>query len=282
MPFPQRWPASISIPRVLLSATWALVGLLLTPSWTQAVGLSNIQVQSKLNQRFKAHIELVSSEPIDAENLHASLASAADFARVGYERPFLLSQLRFKPVTLDDGRTLIRISSKESIKEPYLKFLVELSRRQGRIVRAYSVMLEPNRHAPAKPKAQSQMAQHPQTAFKRPSNPVTPKPRSTTAKAVAPSTDRHTGLATTPNYPLSYGPVNAGDTLWSIASALRPRGASVEQVLMALYRNNPDAFPSAHISDLKAGHTLRISSPDELFLLDKKQARLAFQDQESR
>jgi pilus assembly protein FimV len=259
-------------------AIWLLIALLL-PSWAQAIGLSGIRVHSLLNQPFKAEVELISREPISVDSVHVSLASAEDFARVGYERPFLLSQLRFEPVTLDDGRTLIRIHSKVSIKEPYLKFLLEISRQQGRIVRAYSVMLEPpvSHRRPVVEVAKA--------AKKPPLEGVQAAQASVPASAAKPSpTVRHArpSALSVNAFPLTYGPVGPGETLWSIASAARHPGASVEQMLMAFYRNNPQAFPSAHISDLKAGEMLRIPSKEELFLLNKSQARLAFEDQQKR
>ncbi|PUZ79340.1 FimV/HubP family polar landmark protein [Vibrio vulnificus] len=58
-----------------------------------------------------------------------------------------------------------------------------------------------------------------------------------------------------------YGPTSANETLWSIASKLRPaNNVSVQQTLLAIYRLNPQAFENQNIHSLVPGSTLRVPS----------------------
>ncbi|RZP68641.1 FimV/HubP family polar landmark protein [Vibrio vulnificus] len=58
-----------------------------------------------------------------------------------------------------------------------------------------------------------------------------------------------------------YGPTSANETLWSIASKLRPaNNVSVQQTLLAIYRLNPQAFENQNIHSLVSGSTLRVPS----------------------
>lgn len=72
---------------VLSPALWV------STAW--AIGLGEIEVNSRLNQRFSATIPLTSVAPEEADGLRVGLASNADFARAGIERTEYLSSLVF-------------------------------------------------------------------------------------------------------------------------------------------------------------------------------------------
>lgn len=56
-----------------------------------------------------------------------------------------------------------------------------------------------------------------------------------------------------------YGPTKASETLWSIASRVRPSNrVSVQQTIGALYRLNPSAFELDNLHGLKPGSRLRL------------------------
>lgn len=52
--------------------------------------------------------------------------------------------------------------------------------------------------------------------------------------------------------------VKRGDTLYAVARRLRPEGVTLNQVLVALYRANPDAFLGGNINQLRAGAVLSV------------------------
>ncbi len=58
-----------------------------------------------------------------------------------------------------------------------------------------------------------------------------------------------------------FGPTSANQTLWSIASQLRPSSSvTVQQTLLAIYQLNPQAFENQNIHTLIPGSTLRVPS----------------------
>lgn len=108
-----------------------------------AVGFGEIKLFSYLNEPLSAEIELLGTESYDADRLMVALGSAQEFKRAGLERPFFLSQLKFEVRRLASSRTFIKIWSKEAIKQPYLEFLLDLSWPGGRLVRGYTLLLDP-------------------------------------------------------------------------------------------------------------------------------------------
>ena len=119
------------------------ISLALSPAGVSALGLGDIHPRSVLNQGFKADIDLVAVKPGELEDVKVSLASPEAFERAGVERPYLLSKLRFKPERKPDGSAVIRVTSRQPIREPFLNFLVEVNWPKGRLVREYTVLLDP-------------------------------------------------------------------------------------------------------------------------------------------
>lgn len=70
-----------------------------------------------------------------------------------------------------------------------------------------------------------------------------------------------------------FGPTGENQTLWSIASELRPsRNVSVQQTLLAIYRINPQAFDNQNIHELIPGSRLRVPSLEQVRSATTEQA----------
>ena len=123
-------------------ATAAAVSLALASSGAFGLGLGEIEMQSALNQRLEAEIQLTSVEPGELEGMIVQLASAEAFARAGIERSSVLTDLQFS-VDQSSGNPVIKIESSSPVVEPFLNFLVEVDWPQGRMVREYTVLLDP-------------------------------------------------------------------------------------------------------------------------------------------
>jgi pilus assembly protein FimV len=121
-----------------------LATLLLFPASLWAIGLGDMEVSSKLNQRFVATIAIVGASADQLADAEASLADTEAFQRAGLDRHYILTTLRFETIVGDDGAGYLRITSTKSIREPGLSFIIELKWRQGLIRRQYSVLLETN------------------------------------------------------------------------------------------------------------------------------------------
>jgi len=124
-------------------AKWLLLaGVFSHSTWSMALGLGEITVHSALNQPFKADIALVDVGTLTQNDLSASLASADEFGRAGVERVFFLNDLKFTPI-LRGSRQMIRVTSGKPVNEPFLNFLVQLDQPNGRLLREYTVLIDP-------------------------------------------------------------------------------------------------------------------------------------------
>ncbi|MFJ2280396.1 FimV/HubP family polar landmark protein [Pseudomonas sp. NPDC087803] len=124
-------------------AKWLLVaGVFSYSTWSMALGLGDITVHSALNQPLKADIALVDAGGLSASDLSVSLATADEFGRAGVERVFFLNDLKFTPI-LHGNRQMIRVTSRKPVNEPFLNFLVQLNQPNGRLLREYTVLIDP-------------------------------------------------------------------------------------------------------------------------------------------
>ncbi len=120
------------------------IALLLFPLSSFALGLGEIEVSSFLNQPLKAEIEVVSARPGEIDDLLVSLASRQAFRKAGLERPTDLSKLRFTVEKSEDGESAkILVTTKTPVKEPFLNFLIEADWARGRLLREFTVLLDP-------------------------------------------------------------------------------------------------------------------------------------------
>ena len=135
------------MPRRSNRISLALVLLLSGNAW--ALGLGEIRLDSALNAPMRAQIELLSATPEELENLQVGLASQETFERYGLDRPYYLQDLRFEIVKSGSSEgNYIRVSSTTPITEPFLTFLVEAMWSRGRLLREYTVLLDPPTFAP--------------------------------------------------------------------------------------------------------------------------------------
>jgi pilus assembly protein FimV len=238
------------------------VATALSPVGAFALGLGDINSQSALNQKFKAEIDLLSVDQEVIQDIRVNLASDDAFQRAGIERLFLLGGLRFEPMYSASGKPVISVTSEDPIREPFLNFLLEVNWPKGRMVREYTVLLDPPvtlSRTPAEvsaPKVSTSPATRSVAAPVRPSRPA-PAPMAVVGGR-------------------EYGPVRPNDNLWSIAKGMRAQNESIEQVMMALQRNNPDAFINNNVNNLKVGKVLRLPEGTDVTSLSRQAARQEF------
>ena len=131
-------------PANLLTAA-ALLGL---PTAGFALGLGDIQLKSALNQPLDAQIEILGATPQDLRDLHATVAGRETFNRYGLDYPQMLGSFHFSVEKGADGRDVLRVTSPQPVTEPFLTFLVEADWARGRLLREYTVLLDPPIYAP--------------------------------------------------------------------------------------------------------------------------------------
>jgi pilus assembly protein FimV len=225
---------------------FALLCLAVWASTSHAVSMGPIETQSALYQKFQAEIEISNLGEVDPLQLQASLASTEDFERVGVERFFYLSELRFE-ISPRGKQYILEITSPRTISEPYLDFVVELAWRGGRMLRSYTVLLDPPGWV--------------NTARKAPAIVAQPKPAQPRRADSAPREGRY------------YGPTAANDTMWKVGHATRANERiSVYQQMMAIKRLNPDAYVDDNINLLKRGQMLLLPSVSQADSLSHNEA----------
>lgn len=257
-----------------LSTTLAVIGIL-TPLGANALGIGEIKLRSSLNQSLNAEIPLVTSGAESLSDIRVSLAPPDAFARAGIERPYFLSKLHFEPIQKDDGSSVIKVTSLDAIHEPYLNFLIAVDWPQGRLLREFTVLVDPPAsyaqgaaEPPELPEIEQAASRPEQTDYAGLSTPSS----ASVNGGSAPASDR----AIDPAVKLSgseYGPVQREATLWSIAKLLNADHAvTQEQMVLGLYRANPQSFSKDSANTLKAGETLKIPDRETLLSIPADEA----------
>ncbi|PVZ16188.1 MULTISPECIES: FimV/HubP family polar landmark protein [unclassified Pseudomonas] len=213
----------------------------LSSGLAQALELGEVTLKSAPNQPLLAEIELRDVGNLTAPEVVPSLASPEDFSKAGVNRAAYLSQLSFTPVINAQGRSVIQVTSASVLPDPMVKFLVQVVYPAGRLMRDYSVLVDPSKLSPQAPAA-------------TPAASAAPTPAVTTTGKNAQYTTK------------------SPDTLWEIAARSRPAGASVQQTMLAIQALNPDAFLDSNINRLRAGQVLRLPDAPNATALGQPQA----------
>ena len=287
----------------LIIAIW-LAALL--PTNSLALGLGEIEVTSFLNQPLNAEIQVISARPGEIDDLLVSLASREAFTRAGLSRPRHLSDLRFTVKKSEEGdEAVVIVTTKSAVKEPFLNFLIEADWSKGRVLREFTVLLDPPFYAdqPAPVETTTQSAEQPASEEPSVSDIVeqagvtstvdTSEPTESSSEIIEPialTEDTSPEMAAEPESSsqtisssetfteeipgIAQGDVTVvkGDTLWSIASRYKDEDHSMAQVMLAFQRSNPDAFNDGNINNLRKGAVLRAPGADEIDAMGKQES----------
>jgi len=270
---------------------------LLVPSRGNTLGLGEIELHSSLNEELNAEIALLSIGQESAETIIVKLASKAEFNRAGIDRPFILNDLKFT-VKVKNDKPYIEVTSKKSIREPFLSFLLDIDWPRGHILREFTLLLDPpvfmqasaegaptktvvsplistkiesseqtlNRPAYEAASGSNSLAGAPATAAPGPPRQAAEPVQ---ARAVAPYRASADGYR-----------VQRADTAWKIAERLvAGKDISIEQMMMALLRRNPEAFIQDNINGIKRGYILRVPDQQDILALDNKTALIQVKEQ---
>ncbi len=333
--------------------------MLMLPGLGLAVGMSDIDLESKLNQPFKAEVNILELGNVPLGDLKVKLAPKNAFAQINLDRPTYLKEFKFKVQKNANGQPVIKITTQDPLTHPVVSFLVSLSWPNGQLYREYTVFLDPpdyenaapvshtvtstaTTHLPrppqlhhispnhneragvttsvpvpeAKPKSATPPAYSPKpktsavtrstATASQPSQKPLPRPqlldgklppqqpskvakqaiqKPATQKPAAPSVKASTPVAAKTSPPpakakphagakeVIYGPTTAQDNLWEIAKTVRPNETiSLQQVAMAILKQNPRAFSHQNVNGLKSGYTLKVPSLAQMQALTHSQA----------
>ncbi len=117
--------------------------LIVTPLVANALGFGNIKLNSALNEPLDAEIGLLSATVDEVSGLKVQMASREAFLRAGVDRPSFLGAFNIEIKSRTDDSFYIHMTSRQPVREPFLNFLLELNWYNGRILREYTVLLDP-------------------------------------------------------------------------------------------------------------------------------------------
>ncbi len=249
---------------------------LLAPVSGHPLGIGDIRVHSALNQNLNAEINLVASRGENPTNIKVNLAPPEKFDEAGVPWSYFLSKIRFQPIIKPNGSMVIKVTSREALKEPFLNFLLEVSWPKGNLYREFTVLVDP----PADYQQSAPTYQEP--VYQEPAYPINSKyenyspgqedyatrnrPVRHANRPARSSAGNYGGQITT----------RRNDTLWNVAERVRGSGVSVEQMMIALYQQNQHAFYQQNVNALSAGKTLKVPEKDVVQQTSRPEALAEF------
>jgi pilus assembly protein FimV len=262
--------------------------LLVAGGAAQALGLGKLNVQSALGETMRAEIDITSLTSEEAATLKVRVAPPESYRATGVDYNPVLTSAQVQ-VVRRDGRTLLRVSSDRAVQEPFVDVILELTWSSGRLVREYTLLFDP----PSLPKPAPIVTAPPAiAAAPAPATPASSEAVPAPAPAVTTALPRNGSAASAPApiavaRPPAPAPapvrspvtaaseyrVRAGDSLSKVAARTQVSGISLDQMLVGLFRNNPDAFIDGNMNLLKSGAVLQVPSSDALASVPAPEAR---------
>lgn len=242
-------------------ASAIIVASALNAAQVNALGLGELQLHSALNEPLNAEIKLLSVGDLTNNQILVKLANQDDFEKAGVDRNFFLTDLKFTVQLDGKGNGVIKIKTRRLVNEPYLNFVVEAKWPAGKLLREYTSLLDLPIYTEEKTSTTVNLGTT-SSASTRTAPVAKDQPRKT-----QPPVQRRSPVSTAPRYDGENYQIAKNDTLWAIASKVRPsNNVSIQQTIVALQQLNPEAFVNNNINRLKAGHVLRV--PDEQLVRD--------------
>ena len=276
-----RWPLGAVAGAVALAGS-----LVCLPA--HALSLGRITVQSSLGEPLRAEIEISDISPQEASTLNARLGTADAFKAAGLEFSQVLNGVEINLQRRPDGRSFLRLRGNRPIAEPFLDLLIQTNTANGSLSRDYAVLLDPPSTKPntvaAAPTTPAAVAGPPTPAFRAATEMSRPVPAAagnapSAAAARAESPARPAAPPTAKNTPASLATsgdrqvtVKPGDTAGKLAVQSKPEGISLDQMLLAMQRGNPNAFIGGNVNRIKAGAVVNLPDAEAARLANPTEA----------
>jgi pilus assembly protein FimV len=277
----------------------------LLPGLGHALAVKELQTRSALGEPFQAEVELIELGDLNADEIKVSLASQEDFDRMGIDRVYFLTDLKFNVVVNQGGRSYISITSAKPVVEPYLDLVVRIAWPGNARLQEVTALLDPpvvvDSAAPDVTAAVSSgpaevTATEPpplESAPVEPVAPVTPAEAESPQPVIAEEKPPEPVVAPEPK-PVAPAPVESspkpalsaddykvqpGDTMSSIAQRFRAGEATTPQAMIAIQRANPNAFAGGNLNQLKRGQVLRIPTESQMREVSSREALASVREQ---
>jgi pilus assembly protein FimV len=248
-----------------------------------ALGLGELTLDSFLNEPLTATVDILNSDGLHEDQIRVRLATSDDFEKLNIDRAYFLTSIKFEVNIDENGRGTIRLSSEDPVLEPYLDFLIEARWPSGRLLREYTVLVDP----PAFD-TQNAVISASERVSETEGDMSSPKKKTETANASTgtqvkthksdladgemPRRDFSSNASGTP-LPGDRYMIKRDETLWGIALKSKPEGTSVHQTMLDIQRLNPNAFIDGNINRIKAGYIVYLPSSSDITSSDLASAR---------
>ncbi|HYC45742.1 MAG TPA: FimV/HubP family polar landmark protein, partial [Burkholderiales bacterium] len=250
--------------------------MLLMPLGADAAGLGRLTVISALGQPLNAEVELLSVQKNETITGRLSTPEVYQQANVPYNNALVGTRVSLERRA--NGQSYLKITSPRAITEPFLELLIEINSEHGRVVRQYTTLLDPPGYGRAAgeipppvatgPASRPPVAAAPSAA----TSPLAPGSAAAPPAAAAKPQARAPAPAPAASGARQYGPIKPGETLGRIARSVKPEGVSLEQTLVGLYRQNPDAFIRKNMNLVRSGRILKVPEASELAATPRREA----------
>ncbi len=255
----------VSLLVIILMLPWAAI---------YAAGLGKLTLNSGLGQPLNAEIDIVTTNSDEAPSLKASVATREAFDQAGINYEPFFSSFKISIESRANGKPYIKLTSPQAVNDPFLNILMELNWASGRLLREYTLLLDPV-EVNTQDLAAPNVGPDPIIVSTR----QDPENASDTKKDRQIESSSKSSNSSLNQTKESYGPVSRGDTLSSIARQVLPTGVNLNQMLIALYRVNRDAFISNNMNLLKVGAILKIPEKSEITAIDASTAKAEIRTQ---
>lgn len=251
-------------------AAAAFVSAALTPTDASALALGRIAVQSALGEPLRAEIDIPQVTPTELEALQAGIATPDIFKAQGMDYSSAARQIKVEVVRQPDGTAKLRLSTAGPVSDPFVDLVVDANWSAGHLVRSYTLLLDPPQAQRPAPSVTAAPQISPARTAAKPAAPATPatQGRDYTSEGATPASQPAAAAASGDAVT-----VRSGDTAGRIAGAHRPAGVSLDQMLVAMQRANPNAFINGNVNRLRAGSVVQMPSRDAALGTSVKEAR---------
>ena len=251
--------------RATALAVATAVLLAVSASDASALGLGRVTVQSALGEPLRADIDVPEINAEEAASLRAAIASPEAFRAAGFEYSAAMANIQITLQRRPDGRYFLHLSSQRPVNDPFIDLILEANWSSGRIVRDYTMLFDPPNLRQSAPPVAAEVspaarpAQTPPAAAPQASRP----PAATTAPTARTPAPRLPAAAKPAPGDGKQVTVKSGETASRIAAANKPTTVSLDQMLVALLRGNPEAFIGGNVNRLKAGAVLDVPTAEQ-------------------
>ncbi len=234
-------------------------------------GLGKLNVNSGLGEPLRAEVELLSVTPEELSSLTAAIASEEAYSTQGITRLGIHNNIKVDLAKNANGSPVLRLRSSQPISDPYLDMLIQVDWSSGRLLREYTVLLDPPEYKPAIDSSALTVNKASTSSSSSASN--------SSSSTQRPAASKRSNKANIESDAGQTGPdeltTKRGDTLNSIAKEMQVDGVSIDQMLVGLFENNKEAFTNGNMNRLKVGQIIKAPSKEILTAINARQARQA-------